>query len=282
MKTLIFKTFFMLFVLFISNARAASQIEFRLVQKFMIVVSVTVNDKEKLDFLLDTGTNSTIIKPEVVQKLDLRPQDRMEMITATGKQIVPRSFLQSLAFGANSAKDVGVLIMDLPAIHKIDKEICGILGQNFLAQFNYLLDFDKRRIVFDADGELENRLRGKQVLIEIEENRILIDVNIKQNIRRFLLDSGAANIILFGSTGIEKSKTSFVKLSTNTGDGAAQNAWLDFLQIGDKTFYNLPAIIMSEKSESRTEVGLLPLCLFRSIYFNHKKGFVIFNPKISE
>lgn len=246
----------------------------------MIVVSVTVSETEKFDFLLDTGTNSTIITPEAAQKLNLRPQDRMEMITATGKQIVPRSFLQSLALGSKSAKDVEVLIMDLPVLDKIDKKICGILGQNFLAQFNYLLDFDKRQIVFDADGELENRLRGRQVSIEIEENRLLIAVNIQKNSRQFSLDAGAANLILFEGAGIEKRATSFVKLLTNTGDGAAQNARFDFLQIGDKTFYDLPAIIMSEKNESRTEDGLLPLCLFRSIYFNHKKRFVSFNPKI--
>jgi predicted aspartyl protease len=282
MKTLIFKTFFGLFVLFFLNARADSQVEFRLVQKFMIVVSVKVNDTEKLDFLLDTGTNSTVVTPEVARKLNLRPRDRIEMITVAGKQIVPRSFLQSVALGSNSAKDIEVLIADLPAIRAIDKNICGVLGQNFLAQFNYLLDYERRRIVFDENGELESRLRGKQVLIENEENRLLITVSVKQNSWRLVLDSAASNLILFGDAGVEKSETSLVKISTNAGDGAAKITQINSLRIGDGTFYDLPAIIISDKNEYRTEDGLMPLNLFRSIYFNHTKGFVIFNPKLSK
>lgn len=76
MKTLVCKTIFVLFLLFVPNARADSQVEFRLARKFMIVVSVTVNDKEKLDFLLDTGTNSTVVAPDIAEKLNLRPRDR--------------------------------------------------------------------------------------------------------------------------------------------------------------------------------------------------------------
>jgi len=56
----------------------------------------------------------------------------------------------------------------------------------------------------------------------------------------------------------------------------------DFLRISDKTLGGESAIIISEKNENRTEDGLLPLCLFRSIYFDHKTGFIIFNPKLSK
>ena len=284
MKTLIFKTFFVLFVLFVSNICAASQVEFRLVQKFMIVVSVTVNDTEKLDFLLDTGTNSTIIAPEAAQKLNLHPRDRIEMITATGKQIVPRSFLQTVALGSISAKETEVLIADLPQLRAIDKKICGILGQNFLAQFNYLIDFKNKRIVFDAGGELENNLRGKKVPLENEENRLFVTVSVKQNSLRLLLDSAASNLILFqdSTNSLNIERNSFAEVSTNTGNSSAKTAQINLLRIGDETFYDLPAVIMSEKNENRTEDGLLPLSLFRSVYFNHTKSFVIFNPKLSK
>ncbi len=57
---------------------------------------------------------------------------------------------------------------------------------------------------------------------------------------------------------------------------------IDSLRISDKTLWGESAIIISEKDENRTEDGLLPLCLFRSIYFNHKTGFIIFNPKLSK
>ena len=286
MKTLIFKTFFVLFVLFAANARADSQVEFRLVQKFMIVVSVEINDAERFDFLLDTGTNSSIITPEIAQKFKLRPQDRIELMTVAGKQIVPRAFLETVALGAAKAKEVEVLIADLPALRAIDKNIVGVLGQNFLAQFDYLFDFEKRRIEFDAGGELENRLRGKPISFETRENKLLVIASVNQKKLRLALDSGASHIILFGNVTRQlefaQNQFSLAEISTNTGNSAAKIVRLDSLLIGDKTFSDESAIIISEKDENRTEDGLLPLCLFRSIYFNHKTGFVIFNPKLSK
>lgn len=286
MKTLVCKIIFVLLVLFILNVRAESQIEFRLVQKFMIVVSVTINDVERFDFLLDTGTNSTAVTPEVAQKLKLRPRDRIELITVAGKQIVPRAFLQTVALGSFAAQETEVLITDLPAIQAIDKNIRGVLGQNFLSQFNYLLDFEKRRIVFDADGELENRLRGKQISIETRESQLFVIASVKQKKLRLALDSGASNIILFGGITRQlefaQNQFSLAEVSTNTGNGAAKTTRLDFLRIGDETFYDLPAILVADKDENRAEDGLLPLRLFRAVYFNHQKGFVILNPKLSK
>ena len=284
MKTLIFKTFLVLFVLFVSNAYADSQVQFRLVQKFMIVVTVTINDAERFDFFLDTGTNSTVITPEVAQKLNLRPRDRMEIITVTGKQIVPRAFLPTVALGAEKAENVEVLIADLSVIRAIDKNICGVLGQNFLAQYNYLLDYDKRRIVFDENGELESRLRGTQIPIETSENRLLITVFVRQNSLRLVLDSAAAHLILFddATRRLDIEYISFTEVSTGTGKTAAKTARLNSLRIGKEIFYDLPAIIMSEKNKYRAENGLMPLNLFRLIYFNHTKGFMIFNPKLSK
>ena len=89
----------------------------------MIVVTVTINDAERFDFFLDTGTNSTVITPEVAQKLNLRPRDRMEIITVTGKQIVPRAFLPTVALGAEKAENVEVLIADLSVI-RANEEMC--------------------------------------------------------------------------------------------------------------------------------------------------------------
>jgi hypothetical protein len=52
-------------------------------------------------------------------------------------------------------------------------------------------------------------------------------------------------------------------------------------RVGGVNFYDLPAAVMeSETAQSdRIEDGLLPTCLFQSVYFNHRKKFVILNPK---
>ncbi len=140
--------------------------------------------------------------------------------------------------------------------------------------------------MFDTGGELENRPCGKQILIETRESKLFIIVSVKQNKLRLVLDSGASNIILFGGVTRQlefaQNKFSFAEVLTNTGNRSAKIARIDSLRIGGETFYDESAIIISEKDENRTEDGLMPFHLFHTVYFNHKKGFVIFNPKLSK
>ncbi len=43
-------------------------VKFRLVQDYLIIVPVQINDSETLEFLLDTGTNTSVIIPEVAAR----------------------------------------------------------------------------------------------------------------------------------------------------------------------------------------------------------------------
>jgi hypothetical protein len=51
--------------------------------------------------------------------------------------------------------------------------------------------------------------------------------------------------------------------------------------IGDVAFHDLPVTLCGAKDgcEGRLEDGLAPTNLFQSVYFNHRKNFVIPNPK---
>ncbi|MDQ3129284.1 MAG: retroviral-like aspartic protease family protein [Acidobacteriota bacterium] len=128
-------------------------VKFRLVQDYLIIVPVQINDSETLEFLLDTGTNTSIIIPEVAARLNLRPVDRIEIVTVAGSVIAPRSFVPRLALSGKSAENTEVLWSDLPELRRLDKRISGVLGQNFLAQFNFTLDFRERRINFANTDE---------------------------------------------------------------------------------------------------------------------------------
>jgi hypothetical protein len=84
------------------SAQESSSLQFRLVQKSLIVVPVHVNGDGPFDFLLDTGTNTTLISPDLAQRLRLRPVDRVELVTVAGSEIVPRSWLNSLTLGSKT------------------------------------------------------------------------------------------------------------------------------------------------------------------------------------
>jgi len=45
--------------------------------------------------------------------------------------------------------DIEVLAANISGARLLDQNIVGILGVNFLRQFNFTIDYDTRRIVFD-------------------------------------------------------------------------------------------------------------------------------------
>src|SRR3954466_10330365 len=86
-----------LFLTFNLSAQMAdAPVKFRLVQDHLIIVPVQINDSETLEFLLDTGTASSVIIPEAAARLKLRPVDRIEIVTVSGSVIAPRSFVPSV------------------------------------------------------------------------------------------------------------------------------------------------------------------------------------------
>jgi predicted aspartyl protease len=153
------------------------------------------------------------------------------------------------------------------------------LGQNFLAQFNFTLDFRQQRINFADDNQFEQAAR---VPFEKDEGQILLTMKIGKENCKLVLDSGASGLILFAS-GYQKLQNQIelngqtTQLSTNAGGQSAQMGWLDKLQFGNKNLRRLQVVLLNETS-SRAADGLLTMSLFRSVYFNNQKGYVILNP----
>ena len=264
----------------LSGQSPETSVKFRLIQDYMIIVPVQINDSETLEFLLDTGTNTSVIVPEAAARLNLRAVDRIEIVTVAGSVIAPRSFPSHLALGGKSAANTEVLWSDLPELRRLDNRIIGILGQNFLRQFNFTLDFRERRINF-ADADENQFEQTARLPFEKEKGEILLTLKIKQTNLKFVLDSGASGLILFAS-GCRKLEKRIVpdeqlmQVSTNAGKNLTQTGWLDKLQVGDKSLPRLPVALLGEVE--RAEDGLLPMRLFRSVYFNNQEGYVILNP----
>ena len=270
-----------LFLTFNLSAQTAdAPVEFRLVQDHLIVVPVRINDSETLEFLLDTGTNSSVIIPEAAARLKLRAVDRIEIVTVSGSVIAPRSFLPRLTLGGKSATNTEILWSDLPELRRLDSRISGILGQNFLEQFNFTLDYSEHRINF-ADASENHFNENARLFFETNKERILLKLKIKQTNLNLVLDSGASHLILFssGRRKLEKqieASDQMMQVSTNAGKSITQTDWLDKLPVGKNNLRRLPVALLGEVE--RAEDGLLPMNLFRSVYFNNQEGYVILNP----
>jgi hypothetical protein len=259
---------------------------FKLREEYKVIVPASVNGLKPESFILDTGTRTSIVDERICRELDLQTIARMPLTTFTGTTLVTISRLESLSMGSASAKGLEVICADLRKVYSVDSEIYGILGQNFLVRFNYLLDYRERKIVLEENGNLRKDLRGAELPIEIKEYRdyVLFDSgSTAQQPVRFMLDSGAPLPVIFEDPqlilALRIERADQAVHSTGRGVDAGR---IRTFQIGSEIISNLSVrLTRARDNERRWENGLLPTALFRGVYFNHENGYVILNPRVS-
>lgn len=116
-----------------------------------IIVDVMVNEQMTKPFILDTGASYTIISPQLVQALYLKPtflQEEVTLQTANGKINAPLVNLQSVRIGNLKTANVTA------AIHNFDETstVFGLLGLSFLNRFQVTVDAERRQIILKAAG----------------------------------------------------------------------------------------------------------------------------------
>lgn len=282
---------FILFVLVCAlngqTADARSPVNFRLVRDCLVVIPVRVNGAGPFDFLLDTGTNTTLITPELAGRLGLSATDQVSLITPSGATTTPRAVLDSLALGTKSVERLEVLYDDLPGVRSADAKILGVLGQNFLACFNYLLDYRKRQIAFEEDGDLDNLAGGTRLRVERQEGKLIVTTQPTAPLKetwRLVLDSGASGLVLFAPPFVIPEAAERAEGFLTPTDAAripASRGRLRGLRVGDERLFDVPfALIRDGPSRAdRSEDGLLPTSLFKAILFQNDRDVVVLNPR---
>jgi hypothetical protein len=267
-----------------------STLSFKLREEFKVLVPVSVNGLEPVSFVLDTGTKTSIVDERICRTLNLQTIARMPLTTFTGTSMVTIVQLESLSMGNASVKGLEVVCTDLKKVYSLDSEIYGVLGQNFLVRFNYLLDYRERKIVLDEDGNVRKNLVGAEFPIEVDGCRdyVLYDAGWPaQQPVRFMLDSGSRFPVIFENPQVNSALRIERETATAYTPGSIAGRDVDTgrirsFRIGSETINNLSVRLTRARDiERRKENGLLPTGLFRAIYFNHENGSVILNPRMN-
>jgi hypothetical protein len=267
---------------------AAAKLRFRLAQDYLVVVPVTINGAGPFDFILDTGTTTTILDSKLAAELRLQGTDRLTLVTLTGERPFPRSWLQSASLGEATASHVEVVWDDLNEIKAIDKKIRGILGLNFLDGFNYLIDYAAHAVEVEAVDDTSSRISGARIPLDRTEGKLIITATTRSSAEsglRFGLDSGVAAPVIYTPDSRHVCLQPAGPDSpggiayTITGAASTSTARIVALDIGGHHLSGLAAALMPKVDpESQIEDGVLPTKLFRSIYINNKEGYVVLNP----
>jgi predicted aspartyl protease len=255
------------------------------VNGYLMVVHVSINGQGPFDFLVDTGTNSTLVDPGLAAELHLKPVDRMALATLADAAPVVRYYANTIQAGQASIAHLELLGAPLTEIRAVDSKIRGVLGMNFLLQFSFLLDYRHQRMAIFAFPATAPVPAGRRVNVQINDSRILIPVasqSSPQGSWNLVLDSGIGNVLLFQSRVRSLASPCvaapcIMQVATNGSNYAAPAVVIPEMMVAERSLINQSAIVLRNDLLKTTDPqdGLLPASLFRSVFFDRNNATLV-------
>jgi aspartyl protease len=212
-------------------------------------------------FLLDTGGQTNQVEAALAQRLAFDATFQVEMVTPAGPFLTPGGRVGHVSLGPAKADNQEFIFTSLDGIHALSPKIRGILGQEFLAHFDFTLDFRNQQLVFG-----EAPVSGTRVSVRWIQGRMAIPTNFGD----LVLDSGSDTLTLFRTSSTRR----WAQLRGSSGATASVSVTAaPLLLIGGRQFRPPIAVISSASFSS--EGGLLPASLFQAIFICNSEGYVV-------
>jgi hypothetical protein len=270
----------------------------RLVQHALIVIPVRVNQSGPFDFMVDTGSQVTVIDPSLASQLDLKPQGRVGLVSVASYAQASVTVLDTLEADSKVVEKSPAIVQDLRQIQAADPRIRGVLGESFLAHFDLLINYGHRLLCLDETSAMRDNVRGERISFVPPQHpedelpfmeRLVISVHLSGAGSRPILlqlDSGSDGPILYPG-GEEAEVQELVHAAVVQGGNvtSAQRAFavvpLQNMQIGNRILSHISFVTpvnVGKNVPGRGEDGLLPTLLFHSVFISGADHYVIFDP----
>ena len=277
----------------------AETIRYHSLDHSQIAVSVTVDRTGPYEFLVDTGSQVTIIEPSLAAELELKPQGDID-VSAVGNhsqtELVSPDLME---VGSFAVRRPLVVVESLAQIQALHPKIRGLLGGSFLGHFDLLIDYAHKLLCFDETKQMRQDVQGEHVAVVQQSDgvqnppfphRLLIPVHIDGEGSRdvlLMLDSESNVPLLY--TGNLKTPVWLLRDHTRTGNVAGNGSQMaltvlpsEEVRIGSRVRREL-AFLVPAGAGSRLigagEDGLLPTAIFKRVFISYADHFVIFDPR---
>ena len=232
------------------------EIPFQKYRDYLIVVQGSLGDTQRLNFIIDTGTDRTVIDNRVAQKL--------HMVGVVGKlgvhnQVVEvqQAVLPSVQIGALRATFFPVLVRDLAFLQKgLGIRIDAVIGLDILSRSNFSIDYATKRIDFGAAP-----VSGSSAPFQSTPPWLTVPMEVNGVSLHLLLDTAASGILLFQSR--IRNRLQLISLgermsSKMRGEFRLQSVILARAKLGETDFGQENAFVVEDQEdESREFDGLL-------------------------
>jgi hypothetical protein len=270
----------------------------RLVAGALLVIPVKINQSGPFDFMVDTGSQLNVIDPALAAQLNLKSQGTVGLVATAAYSQASVGVLDSLKAGSQMVLKPLVVVQDLGPLQAADPRIRGVLGENFLAHFDVLIDYERRLLCLDEAKLMGERLRGERIPLVAPKHpetevpfsqRLVVSVNLSDTGTRPILlqvDSGSEGPILYASNReLEQPLLKRAKLQGPEVDDARRAFAVlppQDMRVGTRIVRKVSFVTPANRSQNvpdREEDGILATVLFQRVYISHSDRFVIFDPR---
>jgi hypothetical protein len=273
-----------------------ASLPFHLVNRHQIIVPVSINHSGPYDFLLDTGTQFTMVDPSLARGLRLSTYGKAEVASIAFHASATFANLDSLEAGSHALANQQVLVYDLQNLQAPGLNIQGVLGEDFLEQFDMLIDNAHGLLCLDATSTMRRDVKGQHVALlapgQMQNGAplpksLIVSVRLSDGMRpvRMKLDSGA-NMSFLYNTSEYMALGAFRGVSLRGGANGAQQTFTTLppqnVKIGSHELSKVLFItIAGAQRDRRTSEfdGLLTVGLFRWVFICHSDHFAVFEPR---
>ena len=249
-----------------------------------VLIPVFVGGEGPYRFILDTGSSHTAISQTLATALGAVPVAKAPITTSVGSILTLVFRLPDVSVGSAHVESLLATALPPNAAGWLGDGISGVLGQDFLSQFDYTIDYRTSRLSWTDAGQTE---KGIHLALESSHGRLLVHLPQDDRCRcpvRLIPDSGASGVVLFTGTEADHlpidPRGDSVRVSTLAGAGTARRVTVRTLRVGSATLWDVPAarVVLPEGTAEDGD-GLLPLSLFARVSFNHHEGYMVVQPK---
>jgi len=244
-----------------------------------VVVPVFVDHSGPFRFLVDTGSTGSAISGTVAATLGLRPVAKAELVSASGRVMLPVVRLGRTAVGTAERDGLLASLVRSEDLDQLTAGVQGVLGQDFLSGFDYTLDYRSGQLTWGVDPVFANR--GTRLALTPSRGRVVVELPQGDGgVVRLVPDSGSAVLVVFegdGTCAIQIQRLSdHASLSGMGGRRIAQRAMVRVLRVGDAVLRNEPAVVVPIAGRGVPDAdGLLPLHRFARVSFLSREQVLV-------
>jgi hypothetical protein len=258
-----------------------------------MIVEVSLNHSGPYNFLLDTGTQITMVDPSLAAQLHLDTQGAAVVAGAGSRQSASFTQIDLLEVGSYSVVNQNVLVYDLQNLRSADLKIQGVLGEDFLEHFDMRIDNSHRLLCLDDTGAMRAAVKGPHVPLLAQAGPAvsgelaalpIIAVRLSDGMRpvRLMLDSGAADPILYNTSrymALQLTRSAYLRGSGVDGEQRIFSALPpQDVKIGSRELSSVPFFSLAgfqEDAVAKGFDGVLTTGLFLRVFIDHADHFAV-------